>query len=208
MLRARLFLIFAFWAVPTAALACGGTEASPYAAVTQIYVSTDGVTAPVAIQADRTLEAGDCPQTRSVRAWPGGSAMSGGPICFPTRPGKLSRCCWGTFATEDPPANIFARMLAVLERDRFYDVAAEQPLSSIQKGAAFEIAVLRCAPSPNVSTVSAMPEPTHDSQTTVLRIVVPLGAKPGAVLADDVVRLLEDITNAVYQSKWYGQDVY
>lgn len=209
-------LVLVFWGIPVAAFACSGAGAPSYADVTQIYVSTDGLTVPVAIHTDTTLDAGVCPQGRDLRVWQGGAAMSGG-LCVYLPSGRPSGkiCCPTTFATDDTPVRIFARLLAVLERDRFYDVAAERTANSTQSGAVFEIAVIRCAPLPDASTIggseyTALTEaPMPNVQTTVLQIVVPLGTKPGTVLAPDVVRLLDDVTDAIYnQSKWYGEDVY
>ncbi|HEY2473439.1 MAG TPA: hypothetical protein VGI19_01430 [Candidatus Cybelea sp.] len=202
-----MLLIFAFWGMPAAALACDGTAESSYTDVTQIYVSTDGLTVPVAVHADATLDAGACPQGRDLWVWRQGVSMAGGQ-CFRSSSGEVTRCCPGDFGTDDPPAEIFARLVAVLERDRFYDVAAQQTPTSTQSGAVFEIAVRRCAPPPDASSILVNRGPTPNSQTTLLQIVVPLGTKPGTVLAPDVVRLLDDITRAVYQSKWYGQDIY
>jgi hypothetical protein len=198
-------LVLIFWGIPVAAFACNGIETPAYADVTQIYVSTDGVTVPVAVNADTTLDAGVCPQARNVRVWQRGVAMTGS-LCARLPSGKLTRCCPATFATDDPPAQIFARLLAVLERDRFYDVAANRTSTRAQSGAVFEIVVARCAPLPAAGALWEAPIPS--SQTTTLQMVVPLGTKPGTALSPEAVRLLDDITHAVYQSKWYGQDVY
>jgi hypothetical protein len=211
----RSMLVLAFWGVPVAAFACTSAGAASYADVTQIYVSTDELTVPVAIHADTTLAAGDCPQERDLRVWQQGTAMSGAQ-CVYSPSGKPSGeiCCPTTFATDDPSARIFARLLAVLERDRFYDVAAERTANSTQRGAVIEIAVIRCAPLPDASIIggseyAAFAElPIPSSLTTVLHIVVPLGTKPDTALAPDVLRVLDDVTNAIYQSKWYGQDIY
>ena len=208
-------LVLIFWGMLVAAFACNGVETPDYADVTQIYVSTHGLTVPVAIHADTALKAGDCPDDRNVRIWRQGTAMAGSQ-CVYLSPGRLSgkTCCPTVFATDDPPARIFMRLLAVLERDRFYEVAAERNADSGQNGAVFEIAVVRCAPLPRSSAIggseyAALTEaPMASAETTVLRIVVPVGTKPGTVLAPNVVRLLDDVTNALYESKWYGQDVY
>jgi hypothetical protein len=202
---ARSMLVLVFWSIPVAAFACNDMETPAYADVTQIYVSTDGLTVPVAIHGDTTLDAGVCPQARDVRIWQQGAAMTGY-LCARLPSGQLTGCCPGTFATDDPPAQIFARLLAVLERDRFYDVVAERTSTPAQSGAVFEIGVVRCAPLPAASTVWGTPIPSL--QTTILKMIVPLGTKPSRVLSPDAVRLLDDVTHTVYQSKWYGQDVY
>jgi hypothetical protein len=201
----RLTLVLIFWGMPVAAFSCNGVQTPAYADVTQIYVGTDGLTVPVAIDAATPLDAGLCPQARDVRVWQQGVAMTGD-RCTRLRSGESTLCCPGTFATDDPPAQIFARLLTVLERDRFYDVAVDRTSTPAQKGAVFEVAVVRCAPLLAASDVFGPPKPS--SQTTILRIVVPVGTKPGTVLSPAAVRLLDDVTNAVYQSKWYGQNVY
>src|SRR5579875_4086710 len=143
---ARAGLVIIFWGMPVAAFACNGVRTRAYADVTQIYVSTHGLTVPVAIDAHTSLSAGDCPDDRNVRIWREGTAMAGSQ-CVHLSSGRLSgkTCCPTVFATDDPPARIFARLLAVLERDRFYDVAAKRNANSTQSGAVFEIAVVRCA---------------------------------------------------------------
>jgi hypothetical protein len=202
---ARATLVLILWGMPVAAFACNGMETAAYADVTQIYVSTDGLTVPVAIHADETLNAGVCPQARDVRVWQQEVAMTGS-LCMRLPSGELTRCCPATFATDDAPAELFARLLAVLERDHFYDVAADRTSTPAQSGAVFEVAVVRCAPLPAASSTFGPPIPS--SQTTSLNIVVPLGTKPAMVLSHDAVRLLVDVMQAVYQSKWYQQDVY
>lgn len=185
----RILLVCALWSLPAATFACDGAARAPYADVTQIYFSSDGLTPPVSVAADVALAAGDCPQDRDLWVWRQGASMTGD-HCFPSKSGNHTRCCPGTFATDDPPSRVFARLLGVLERDGFYDVTSAQPPPSTQSGAAFEIAV-RCG-----------------SETTVLRVVVPYGMKPSAVLGPNVARLLGDFTRAVYASTWYGQDIY
>lgn len=202
---ARATLVLIFWGVPVAAFACNGVETPTYADVTQIYVSTDGLTVPVAIHADETLNAGVCPEARDVRVWQQGVAMTGS-LCMRLPSGELTRCCPATFATDDAPAELFARLLAVLKRDRFYDVVADRTSTPAQSGAVFVVAVVRCAPLPVASNTLGPLIP--NSQTTFLKIFVPLGTKPGMVLSPDAVRLLDDVMQAVNQSKWYGQDVY
>jgi hypothetical protein len=54
--------------------------------------------------------------------WQRGAAMTGS-LCARLPSGKLTRCYPGTFATDDPPAQILARLLAVLERDRTVSLA-------------------------------------------------------------------------------------
>lgn len=203
--RARSILVLIFWGIPVAACACHGTETPAYADVTQIYVSTDGLSVPVAIHGDSTLYAGVCPQARDVRVWQQGVAMTGS-LCVRSPSGEFTRCCPATFATDDPPAQIFQRLLTVLERDRFYDVATDRTSTRAQDGAVFEVAVVRCASLSATSDVFGAPTPS--SQTTILKIAAPLGTKPGSLLSPAAVRLIDDLTHAVYQSKWYGQDVY
>ena len=130
-----------------------------------------------------------------------------GSVCVRLSSGRFTNCCLARFATDDLPARIFERLLSVLRRDRFYDVAAERTANSTQSGALFEVAVVRCSALSDVVTWTA-PEPTPNPRTTILRIVLPVGTKPSTALPPDVIRLLNDVTRAVDQSKWYGQDVY
>jgi hypothetical protein len=209
-------LTCALWGIPVATLACNATRVSSYADVTQIYVLSDGLTAPVSVQADVALDAGDCPESRKVLVWQQGDAMGGGPYCWRSKSGKLTKCCGGatTLATDDPPAQIFARLLSVLERDRFYELAAartpafDQNQNGEQTAVVFEIAVLRCVPPPRSISIQFTGPPMPNPHTTVLRVAVPLGTKPRSALDPDVVRLLDDVMRAVYQSYWYGQDIY
>jgi hypothetical protein len=199
--------ICALWSIPAATFACDGSATSSYGDVTQMYFSSDGVTAPASVPADKALAAGDCPVGRDLWVWRQGAAMSGD-HCFAAPSGKATRCCPGTFATDDLPAQIFARLLEVLERDRFYGVASAHSQGSMQTGAVFEIGVLRCTPEPDASSFMTARPPTPNERTTVLRIVVPFGVKPSSAIGPSVARLLDDLTRAVYQSKWYGQDIY
>ena len=113
--QVRFLLAFALWGIPGAALACDGTASPSYADVTQIYVSTEGLTAPVSVHADVALDAGDCPEDREVLVWQQDDAMGGGPYCWRSKSGQLMKCCGATtLATDDNPAQIFARLLAVL----------------------------------------------------------------------------------------------
>lgn len=205
-LRVSLLLAGALWSIPVATFACDGTATPSYANITAIYFRSDGLTPPVAVPANVALDAGDCPVGREALVWRQGASMNGG-LCARSQSGKPTRCCPATFATDDLPAQIFARLLAVLERDRFYDLAPAESLASAQNAAVLEVAVLRCMPKPDWSTIlAALRKP--NPQTTVLRIVVPFGMKPATALGPGVARFLDDFTLAVYQSKWYGQDVY
>jgi hypothetical protein len=214
-LRTRLLLACALWGAPVATLACNVTAASSYADVTQIYVLSDGLTAPVSVHGNVALDAGDCPESRKVLVWQQGDAMGGGPYCGRSPSGKLTICCGATtLPTDDPAAQIFARLLAVLERDRFYELAAartpafDQNQNGEQTAVVFEVAVLRCVPPPRSISIQFTGPPEPNPHTTVLRVAVPLGATPSSALDPDVVRLLDDVMHAVYQSRWYGQDIY
>ena len=136
--------------------------------------------------------------------------MAGAPYCSRSRSGKVSACCAAELETADPPQQIFARLLAVLEHDRFYEVAEARASSPAEAatGAVLELAVFRCEPLPNTSTVGSTNAPTPNSRTTVLRVVVPFGTKPSDASDPNVARLLEDVTRAIYQSPWEAGDVY
>lgn len=111
-------------------------------------------------------------------------------------------------ATDDSPSQVFARTLAVLERDRFYDLAVDPTPALAQAGVVFEIAILRCLPAPRIVSVMFTAPPTPNTHTTVLRIVVPFGAKLRDTVDPDVVRLIGDVAHAVYQSRWNVTDIY
>lgn len=143
--------------------------------------------------------------------WQEGAAMGGGPRCFRPPSGKVQICCGATsLETEDPPAQVFARLLAVLERDRFYELAAAQTLmhEDEQTGVEFEVAVLRCVPPPRAISIMFTGPPEPNSRTTVLRVVLPYGTKLRSALDPGVPALLDDVTNAVYQSRWQVTDIW
>lgn len=199
---------FTLWSVPATSLACNPKAASSYADITQIYFSSDGLTAPFALPTNAVLEAGNCPETRWSLVWQQGTFMAGSPSCSRSPSGKVVECCATVYETGDPPTQIFARLVAVLDRDRFYNLAEAQASTPTQAGGIFEIAVRRCTPPPAMKTIGSTRAPAPDSQTTVLRIVLPFDAKPGNAVNPGVVRLLNDVTEAIYQSHWEASDVY
>jgi hypothetical protein len=137
--------------------------------------------------------------------------MGGGPACITSPSGEVKACCGATdSSTDDSPQLIFDRLVAVLERDDFYDIAdPSQPTESNNAGF-YRIAVMRCgahALDKDIS-ISFVGPPQPGPNTSILFLSIPFTSLPEAVYDSKILTLFDDFTHAIYQSEWTHGDVW
>jgi hypothetical protein len=120
-------------------------------------------------------------------------------------------CCGGATesGTDDSPQIVFDRLVAVLEKDHFYDIEPSQLTQS--DGAAFySITVMRCGAQPHDKSIAIafLGAPEAEPNTSILAINIPFGSFPEVLYDSRVLTLFGDFTRAIYQSKWNPPDIY
>jgi hypothetical protein len=137
--------------------------------------------------------------------------MGGGHVCYKDATGKMRSCCGGTSSrTDDPAPLIFSRLVAVLQKDGFYDIPETELATPPPDGAFFGLTVMRCraqSRSKSFSIAFGGP-PIAGPNTKILDIQFPYGSLPSTLYDAKMLKLFEDLTQAVYQSKWDLTDVY
>lgn len=203
---------FGFATLPVVSTASCVPGAKPsYQDVSSVYFHSQGVTAPIAIHRDEPIRPGACPVTTVLYVSSSHVDMGGGPACITGRSGEVRACCGATdSSTDDSPQLIFSRLVAVLEKNHFYDIAdSSQPTES--DGAAFySIIVMRCGAHTlnkdiGITFVGA-PQPGPD--TSMLSLSIPFASLPRAVYGPKILTLFDDFTHAIYQSEWTQGDIY
>jgi hypothetical protein len=216
----RDFVWVAIWIAAllpaTAAAACTPGGKPSYDDVTSIYFQSQGTTAPIVLHLDEPVVAGDCPVGLTFLSTPTNADMGSGPVCFKESSGKIAKCCGGErFETDDAAKTIFERLLAVLKQDSFFEIPSlaegnAPELRDFGTAAYYKIAVMRCGAQRRdpkfVILFGGPPEPAPN--TTIFSIAVPLKKAPGTVYDKRIVTLLDDLTHAIYQSRWNSSDIY
>lgn len=200
-----------FVALPTVSIAACVPGAKPsYQDISTVYFRSEGVSEPVAIRLGETVQPGACPVTVKLYISPGDVEKGGGRYCFTDRSGEVRRCCGATdSSTDDSPQLIFNRLVAVLARDRFYDIAeASQPIES--DGAAFySIVVMRCGAQPKgKGAITFLGPPQPEPNTSILALSIPFGSSPRVTYDPKILTLFDDFTRAIYQFEWTLEDIY
>jgi hypothetical protein len=202
-----------FATLPVISIASCIAAARPsYQDISAVYFRAEGVTAPIAIHGDEPIGPGSCPVRVVLYVSTSDIDMMGGdPVCLTRPSGKVEACCGATDSTtDDSPQIIFKRLVAVLEKDRFYDIAdPSQPTES--DGAAFySIAVMRCGAQPHNRDVSIafVGPPQPGANTSILSLSIPFKSLPRTIYDAKIVTLFDDFTHAIYQSEWNQGDIW
>ncbi len=190
--------------------ACMPGAKPAYQDISGIYFRSEGVTAPVAIHRDNPVRVGACPVRVVLYVSPGDADMAGSPACLTNRSGQTQICCGTTNSTANDSAQvIFGRLVAVLQRDHFFDIAASQPKRS--DGAAFfSIAVMRCGAQPHNKAfpIAFLGAPQRNLNTTILALSIPFDSLPRAAYDSKLITLFDHFTQAIYRSDWILQDIW
>jgi hypothetical protein len=207
----RTLIALGFAAFPIASTAsCVPGAKPPYQDISAVYFRSEGVSEPVAIHRGETVQPGACPATVKLYVSPSDVEKGGGPYCFTDRSGEARNCCGGTTSsTDDSPKLIFNRLVAVLEKDRFYDIAESSQPTESDDAAFFSIVVMRCGSQPkNSGHVTFLGPPQPEPNTSILALSIPFGSLPRVAYAPKVLMLFDDFTRAIYQSEWNIEDIY
>lgn len=201
-----------FATLPAVSMASCVPGAKPsYQDVTAVYFRSEGVTEPVAIGRGDPVQPGACPVTVVLYVSPSDADMGGGPACFTDRSGKMQRCCGATDSrTEDSPRRVFDRLVAVLEKDRFYGLTESTPLTRSNGAAFYSIAVMRCGAQARGKGVSIafVGPPQPRPNTSIVALNIPFGSAPEAFYDSNVIVFFDDFTRAIYQSRWSLEDIW
>jgi hypothetical protein len=205
-------IVVAFAALPLNAIAaCAGDNKPSYSDITAIDFRSQGLTEPGVLRSDRPVGAGACPVSVALYVTPSFDDMGGGPVCYKDASGKVQHCCGATLSrTDDPPLSIFSRLVAALQKDGFYDQPETGQASPPPDGAFFSLAVMRCGDQPRSKGFSMAfgGPPKARPNTAIVALTFPYGSLPTSLYAAKTLTLFEDVTQAVYQSKWSLTDVY
>ncbi len=201
-----------FAILPVVSIASCEPGAKPsYQDVSSVYFHSEGVTAPIAIHRDEPIGPGACPVTTVLYILASHVDMGGGPACITSRSGEVRACCGATDSTtDDSPQLIFNRLVAVLEKDHFYDIADSSQRTESDGAAFYSITVMRCGAHTlnkdiGITFVGA-PQPGPD--TSMLSLSIPFMSLPRAVYDPKTLTLFDDFTHAIYQSVWTQGDIY
>jgi hypothetical protein len=206
-----MLIALGFAAFPIASTASCVPGAKPsYQDISTVYFRSEGVSEPVVIHSGETVQPGACPVGVVLYVSPGDVEKGGGPYCFADRSGEVRRCCGATdSSTDDSPKLIFNRLVAVLEKDRFYDIAESSQPPESDDTAFYSIVVMRCGSQPkNSGHVTFLGPPQPQSNTSILALSVPFGSLPRAAYDSSILTLFDDFTHAIYQSEWNLEDIY
>jgi hypothetical protein len=195
---------------------CGVGAAPSYGDITSIYFESQGTTAPIKLHLDQPVVAGDCPVRLTFLSTLAKVDMGASPVCVTRPSGRLKKCCGGeTLYTDDAPQPIFARLLAVLEEDRFFAIPSAAQGNAPEPNdfgslAYYKLAVMRCGAQHRDPRFSILfgGSPQAAPNTTIFSIAVPLNATPGPLYDKNIMRLFDDLTRAIYQSQWSSGDIY
>jgi hypothetical protein len=204
-------IALALAALPAVSIASCAPGAEPsYGDITAIYFRSENLTEPVAIRAGDRVEPGACPVSVVLYSSPSDVEKAGGPYCFRDRSGKWQQCCGATDSTtEDSPQLIFDRLLAVLRKDRLYDLENSSQVSRSDGVASDGITVMRCGAQPHEKgTIAFVGPPQPGYNTSIVSISVPFGTLPESLYSAKILTLFDDFTRAIYQSQWEGGDIY
>lgn len=210
-LRCGTLIALGLAALPIVSIASCDPGAKPsYQDISAVYFQSEGVSEPVAIRDDETVRPGACPVGVKLYVSPSDVEMGGGPYCFTDRSGEARSCCGATdSSTDDSPQLIFTRLVAVLEKDRFYDIAESSQPTESDDAAFYSIVVMRCEPQPKSRGDIAFVGPPQPRPTrSILALSVPFGSLPRAAYDSNILTLFDDFTHAIYQSTWNIEDVY
>ncbi|HEY1883412.1 MAG TPA: hypothetical protein VGG51_10280 [Candidatus Cybelea sp.] len=183
-----------------------------YHDISAIYFRSEGVTEPVAVRRGHRVQRGACPVTVALYVSLNDVAKGGGPACLKSRFGEVQHACCGATdsTTEDSPPVIFDRLLAVLEKDHFYDIAPSSQTFPSNGAALYLLAVMRCAAQPHDKNISIafVGTPQAKPNTSILALSIPFGSLAGDAYDSKILMLFADFTRAVYQSQWTEQDIW
>jgi hypothetical protein len=199
--------------LPACAIArCEANGKPDYSNITSIYFGAEGVSVPVSIAGDQPIEAGACPIGMMLYATAQFDEMGSGGVCVVAPDGKVSRCCGATRSTtDDKPEAIFARLVDVLRQDNFYDLNIPAPVTDAPPNTGiYTVAVMVCGIRPRRQGDLAFDATflAPDPNLRMVTLQIPYGTAPQSLYQENVIRLLTDLTTAIYRSKWNLSDVY
>jgi hypothetical protein len=201
---------FATLPVVSIASCVPGTKPA-YHDITAVYFRSEGVTAPIAIHRDEPIAPGACPVRTVLYVSTSDVDMGGAPACIISRNGDVKACCGAAdLSTDDSPQLIFNRLVVVLERDHFYDIAeSSQPVES-DSAAFYSITVMRCGAQPHNKddSIVFLGAPQPGPNTSILSLNIPFTSLPRVVYGPKILTLFDDFTHAIYQSEWTRGDIW
>lgn len=182
-----------------------------YQDISSIYFRSEGVTEPISIHRGDLVQRGACPALVVLYASPNEVDKGGSPYCFQNRAAKVHSCCGATdSSTGDSPQLVFDRLVTVLQQDGFYNmVGSSQPRQS-GNAAFYSITVMRCGAQPHNKNISLafVGSPQPSSNTAMLIISIPFGSLPDAAHGTNILTIFDDLTHAIYQSRWTVEDIW
>jgi hypothetical protein len=206
-----MLIALGFAAFPIASTASCVPGAKPsYQDISAVYFRSEGVSEPVAIRPNETVRPGACPVGVKLYVSRSDVEKAGGPYCFTDRSGEKRSCCGTTdSSTDDSPQLIFTRLVAVLEKDRFYDIAESSQPTESDDAAFYSIVVMRCEPQPKSrGDIAFVGPPQPRPNISILALSVPFRSLPRAAYDSNILTLFDDFTHAIYQSEWNIEDIY
>lgn len=199
-------------ALPAVSIASCVPGAKPsYQDITAIYFRSEGVTEPVELHRGDLVRRGACPVSLVLYVSPSDVDKGSSPACLNGHLGELQPCCGASdSSTGDSPQLIFNRLVEVLVKDHFYDIAdSSQPARSDAAGF-YSIAVMRCDARPHDKSGGSMFVALAQarSKMSIVALSIPFGSMPEVTYGSKILTLFDDFTHAVYQSEWTPQDIW
>lgn len=182
-----------------------------YHDISAIYFRSEGVTEPATLHRSDPVQPGACTVTVALYVSLSEVDKSGGPACFKSNSGRVYSCCGATASsTNDSPQEVFDRLVAVLQKDHFYDIATSSRQTRSDSAAFYLIAVMRCGAQSHDKNIgiALVGGPHAATNTSILALSIPFRLLPGRVYDSKILTLFDDFTHAIYESHWTEEDIW